>query len=396
MSTSSGSLAFNNQPAAKPPPGITPDFSHPHSNGYVLITVGTIFLAFMLVFVSLRFYTKIKVIAKLTPDDWTCLIATILTTFYYVIVVLEVTIGHYGTHIWELTIGDLQSNDFWITGYMSDWTISITLGFVKVTFFLFYLQLFRPMKRLRYSCYGGIAITTVFYVTYMVVTLAATTPSPGQSWAESEMNTRYIETFRWSIPSASVSLVLDICILVLPMAAISKLQLSRNRKFGLAAIFLTGFGACIASSLSIYYRRRLEIDTADVTYEVMPVNLCALVEMVIKPSLSKLLRNAPNLTAVWESLGSKFSLTFRSRSNRKSGKSSNSELSDIYKQHAPYSNIVAPLDNPYAIDLAPSDPTKTYIRGGQANVFHGDGIQIERQLEQEIINKRKDESFLPR
>lgn len=56
-------------PAGKPPPGVIPNHFNPHSNGPVLIAVGSAVLGLMLVCVGIRGYTKLKIVGKITPDD---------------------------------------------------------------------------------------------------------------------------------------------------------------------------------------------------------------------------------------------------------------------------------------------------------------------------------------
>lgn len=56
-------------PAARPPPGVVPNFVDPPSGGPTLIAVGTVLLFIMLVFAGIRFYSKAVVRRKVTPDD---------------------------------------------------------------------------------------------------------------------------------------------------------------------------------------------------------------------------------------------------------------------------------------------------------------------------------------
>jgi hypothetical protein len=56
-------------PAGVPPPGVVPNLKNPHSDGYVLITVGTTLMAIMFLFLAMRFYAKFLILRKLTPDD---------------------------------------------------------------------------------------------------------------------------------------------------------------------------------------------------------------------------------------------------------------------------------------------------------------------------------------
>lgn len=59
-------------PAGIPPPGVIPNLINPHSNGPILIGVGSVLVALMTVFVAVRGYTKFKIVGKSTPDDCEC------------------------------------------------------------------------------------------------------------------------------------------------------------------------------------------------------------------------------------------------------------------------------------------------------------------------------------
>jgi len=51
--------------------------------------------------------------------------------------------------------------------------------FAKLTFFLLYLQLFRPVKIMRFSIYVGMIFTVAFYAAVGTAQFVYTTPCPG-------------------------------------------------------------------------------------------------------------------------------------------------------------------------------------------------------------------------
>ena len=69
MATSNDPAKLEGVPAALPPPGVVPSHVDPYSDGPVLIIVGSILVAVMLLFVSVRIYTKVKIVRKSSPDD---------------------------------------------------------------------------------------------------------------------------------------------------------------------------------------------------------------------------------------------------------------------------------------------------------------------------------------
>ena len=64
-----GSSHFAGIPAAKPPPGVIPNYAHPYTDGPLLVAVGGVFTALALLFTSTRIYTKLKLVGKWSPDD---------------------------------------------------------------------------------------------------------------------------------------------------------------------------------------------------------------------------------------------------------------------------------------------------------------------------------------
>lgn len=112
--------------------------------------------------------------------------------------------------------------------------------FTKLTFYLVYLQVFQPFRWFRICVYIGAALTTAYYVGVEIYTLVSLTPKQGQSWAAVALSPAQHKSVNMSLPNASVGLVTDLYLLILPIAAVMQLQLPARRKIGLILIFLTG------------------------------------------------------------------------------------------------------------------------------------------------------------
>ena len=97
------------------------------------------------------------------------------------------------------------------------------------------------MTWLRYTSYAGATFTVLFYTALIIFTLILTAPAPNQSWQEASQRPGHDAVLRATVWIACVGLVLDIAILLLPIAGVSRLQLSRQRKIGVIAVFMTGF-----------------------------------------------------------------------------------------------------------------------------------------------------------
>ena len=124
--------------------------------------------------------------------------------------------------------------------YASAAWLTPVLLLVRLTFMLLYLQIFGPMRWMRWSCYSGITIMTLFYTSYWIAQVYISTPEHGQSWLEDFKTSRYSEFSKMAVPLGSVNLVFDVYIFVLPIAAVNRLQMSLRPKLAVSAMFLSG------------------------------------------------------------------------------------------------------------------------------------------------------------
>ncbi|KAJ6016992.1 hypothetical protein N7451_000371 [Penicillium sp. IBT 35674x] len=293
-------------PAATPPPGVTANFYNPPSNAYILIIVTTICMVLLYMTMTISIYAKINIRKKMALDDWTRLIATFGTTIYYIASVIAVTKGKFGIHMYDLTAADAMCTSFIISGFFTNWLTALVWPFAKSSFFLMYLEMFRTVRWQRYANYIGLFVTWGFYTAVLVATLSFTSPAPGETWQGSLISARYAKMEAWIMPIASINLVIDVYILVLPILPILGLRLSTKKKLGVLAIFATGLLACVASSLSIYFKMVLDWHYTDYSYYTTPVLIMCLVEMCVGVTASAM----PSMALFFRHNGSKVTRMF--------------------------------------------------------------------------------------
>ncbi|KAL8930309.1 MAG: hypothetical protein Q9172_000017 [Xanthocarpia lactea] len=187
-------------PALLPPSGQSPNFADPDSQGHIYTGVATAITAMMIILVTIRQYTKYFIIRKLGWDDCIDLPDRRVTTQQPV--------------------------------YLGVVVVPPAMIFTKLTFFLVYLQVFRPLAWLRICVYIGSAITTAFYLGVWIYLLVSITPRNGQSFMEVALSPAQFKSLRTSVPIAGVGLATDLYLLVLPIAAVMQLQLPTRRKSG--------------------------------------------------------------------------------------------------------------------------------------------------------------------
>ena len=111
----------------------------------------------------------------------------------------------------------------------------VGLLFAKVSFFLMYLDIFRPMQWMRILSALGAVTTVMAYLGIFIARVVVTAPIRGRSWVLGPSR-----SLGFAIPSAVVGLVLDLYILILPITATTKLQMSPRRRLGVNLIFTSG------------------------------------------------------------------------------------------------------------------------------------------------------------
>ena len=125
--------------------------------------------------------------------------------------------------------------------YLINLTSAPILWVAKLTFFLLYLQLFRPMRWLRISIYIGAVMLTLSYTAFTLMAFILATRRPGETWEQTFTSGHNRLQEEIAIPVGLVGLLTDIYLLILPSLAVSKLKLPTARKIGLMLIFGTGF-----------------------------------------------------------------------------------------------------------------------------------------------------------
>jgi len=124
--------------------------------------------------------------------------------------------------------------------FLSVVLVNPTLLAAKLTLFQLYSEIFHPFRWMRICVYIGIAFTTAFYVATSIVQIVLTAPRKGETWLSHAFSDEEYASQKNAIPFASVGLVIDVYLLILPIKAIMDLQLAWKRKLAVGLVFLTG------------------------------------------------------------------------------------------------------------------------------------------------------------
>lgn len=112
--------------------------------------------------------------------------------------------------------------------------------FLKISFFIMYLQIFGPLRWLRLCAYAGVIFTIISYGVMTVLSFIFASPRRGQVLFQKQTSAKARDAKLLSIPQSVIGLVVDLAILLLPIIAVLQLQLPRRKQVGVILVFMTG------------------------------------------------------------------------------------------------------------------------------------------------------------
>ncbi|KAI4199618.1 MAG: hypothetical protein LQ350_004493 [Teloschistes chrysophthalmus] len=348
----------NKIPLAMPPPGVSQNLAHPASRTYQLYIVSAVFLALTVSFMLVRLYARLYIQRSRTWDDYAAVAGLIGIIAYTGITIAAESEPGSGKHIWDTTIGD-YSNEGFVMSVATTAIYGPVIFFVKLALFLLFLHLFGRLRWMRYLVWFGITITGCFYISGTAVVFGLCAPRDGKNWLGMSMTPQCRNLEDYGIAQGTMNLVSDFYLLIIPIPAVMSLQLPQKKKLGVIAIFMTGFFACVVSTVALGLRI-IYNKTVDITWNVVTLYIMTIVEMNVglmvacMPSMATVLRQHDGPFAT---LMSVISARFRSITSRRAsskGKMTPSPESSLASRHAErYIELRSGIDGRGNLSLAP-------------------------------------------
>ncbi|KAI1116622.1 hypothetical protein F5Y14DRAFT_439754 [Nemania sp. NC0429] len=230
-----------NTPALQPPPGVVPNFDDP-PNRNIEAHIG-ISICVFIVFtgVSLRAYSRIFCMRQVHLED-------LFPKAPYVAFVCGVyhlmqTTGIY-VHQWNIRASTVPSALFIV--YVNTSLFQATMGSVKTAILLEWTRIFVPpgtRTTFWWTCQITMWVNILYYSTVVIVSAISCNPHE-KIWNPSLPGT-CLQTKPFFISNATLNLVSDIIIFVLPQRVIWKLKMSRQQKTGVSVVFAVGLIASL-------------------------------------------------------------------------------------------------------------------------------------------------------
>ncbi|KAF7881543.1 hypothetical protein EAF00_011912 [Botryotinia globosa] len=283
-----------------PPPGVASDFANP-------VNIRPILWAFCGIgfgIIAICLFVRIWVIFMLShPIKWgwsdvAFTLAVLTTVASFVNILIGATgFGRTGIHSWDASVYksiSLRSRTSIALGIPLP---PISIGLIKITIFLMYLEVFAPLRLIQNLCYIGIGITTMFYT--IITVLDAIWAFPLSRYYNAT-NTLKAQTL--NLPKGIFGLLTDILLFVVPVVAVSKLKLMTTRKkVGILLIFSTGLLGVVSAAINIYWRVYINIHPDHFWYSTA-IWIVSITEHVF----GLIITDTPHFARFFRNYGSKF------------------------------------------------------------------------------------------
>ncbi|KAI1778214.1 hypothetical protein F4818DRAFT_405212 [Hypoxylon cercidicola] len=293
---------------------------------HAFLGISIVFILLTAAFVAIRLFADAKNLRKLLPEDYIAVFAVVLfgATFGLddeIVKALRnptttiVTLAKYGVAVDVLSGFSLVAS--------------------KTPILLLYIRLFGVKKWLKVCSYLTLAVLSVLMLACTIAIGVVCAPH-GDVLPTSHL----LRCSNWSahngIASGTLSIVVDIVILIIPIPVIIGLQLPTSKKIGLAVVFTTGLFAIGASAVSLRFKvDSLSGTSTDTSTAIFFTNLewCIAVMVGCVPAIYSFWSSVVVSSTLYSKISTAFSAISLTASTNRSNRSKQSQSSRRHNFH---------------------------------------------------------------
>ncbi|KAH7076061.1 hypothetical protein FB567DRAFT_608664 [Paraphoma chrysanthemicola] len=226
--------------------------------------------------VSLRLYCRVHYIGLVGIDDHFMLLALLIAIALVIMNGIHVSwgTGQHGANL-DMAIILVPTLKHW---YAYQLVYPLALFSVKASILALYHRIF-PQKQFRWMIYFVAGFVSIYTVVVFFVNAFECRTYPSRAWSPSfpagcnNLPALYFST-------ASINILTDVAILVMPLRAFQQLHMQRRKRLALMGIFMIG-GVAVLASIIRLYALWVYTTTKDVAYDAIFILLLSQIEVNI-------------------------------------------------------------------------------------------------------------------
>ncbi|KAF2966879.1 hypothetical protein GQX73_g6719 [Xylaria multiplex] len=268
-----------NRPGLEPPSGVESNFDNPPNDNRQANAGIAICLILVITSVSLRAYSKLFCVKKVNLEDYLALLALgPYIGFVYGVYSLMNLTGYY-VHQWNVRIKVLPEALYLI--YISTSFFEATMGTLKTAILREWIRLFVP-RGTKDSFYWACIVVMCLNILYYIASILASglSCSPHEKIWNKSLPGTCVNNKVIFVSSASINLVSDLCILILPQRKIWRLHTSKQKKIAVSSVFAIGVIACLTAAVRLA-EGVVFLLSEDIIYNISAVSLWCLAELSV-------------------------------------------------------------------------------------------------------------------
>ncbi|KAI9830648.1 MAG: hypothetical protein M1819_005458 [Sarea resinae] len=222
------------------PPGVNLNASQTARDNVAVIVV----TAIATISVLLRLWARSVQRLALVADDYLVIVALV---FVYSSAGISIASGYYGAGRHML--------------YAYTFIYGASVAFTKLSVICFYRRVFGTADRVfNWALYISFSVSVCYILMIWTVMLGSCQPLSyfWNQYVDPKAQGSCIAVNKFFLIAGCINMVIDVCILIIPIPKIYQLQMSRRRKLTVVGIMMLGGFVCVASIVRIYYLVRLQ------------------------------------------------------------------------------------------------------------------------------------------
>ncbi|KAI9867710.1 MAG: hypothetical protein M1813_008510 [Trichoglossum hirsutum] len=217
------------------------------SHGASAVAVSISFATIAAFTVAVRLVTRWRIVNNLGADDLVISASMLVSIAMSYLICDQVRHG-LGRHSWSLTEQEYKAwlKRLWINIPLYNLTLTLT----KISILLQYLRVFpgRPIRRACYILFAIVIVTGIWTIGTGILTCVPI----AYNWDHSIKGGRCLPLKPLWFANATLNIVTDLSILVVPMPVLKSLVLPKKQKIGLFIVFALGGFVCITSIVRLH------------------------------------------------------------------------------------------------------------------------------------------------